>query len=410
MTAMAKRVVLVVVCVALVSGMAYAVKPIAPFVGAWFYDRVAPAADSPEPVPSAQPSGSGPGALIKATTLPGVMRKWDGRNMQAARIVYRSTSGDDQKPTVVSGSVFIPEGDAPDGGWPVVSLGHATLGIDTPCAPSLYPDLLGFLRYVRVFVELGYAVALADFQGLGAEGVHPYTDSRTAGLNMIDAVRALQQTFPDISSRWVAVGDSQGAGAAWAANEQAKGYAPELNLLGALAASPGADLVGLVDKAADGALTSEQRGVMQAIIESLARLHPEVNRDDFRTAGAKHYWNILSDCTPANAYKRGQAVNGVGPRDFAPRTPEATNQLREFLRKWALPQKPLSAPLYVYYGGKDPFIDAAWTKAAVERACAQGGIITIRYETDGGHNPSDALEVIRWMTDRFERKPVQNAC
>lgn len=410
MTAMAKRVVLVVICVALVSGMAYAVKPFAPFVGAWFYDRIAPSAGPPEPVPSAQLSGSGPGALIKATTLPGVMRKWDGRNMQAARILYRSTSGDDQKPTVVSGAVFIPEGDAPDGGWPVVSLGHATLGIDPPCAPSLYPDLLGFLRYARVFVELGYAVALADFQGLGAEGVHPYTDSRTAGLNMIDAVRALQKTVPDISNRWVAVGYSQGAGAAWAANEQAKGYAPELNLLGALAASPGADLVGLVDKATDGTLTSEQRGVMQAIIESLARLHPDVNRDDFRTAGAKHYWNILSDCTPAGVYKRGQAINGVGPRDFAPRTPEAANQLRELLRKWALPQKPLTAPLYVYYGGKDPYIDAAWTKAAVERACAQGGTITIRYETDGGHTPSDALEVIRWMTDRFEGKPVQNDC
>jgi len=409
-TAMAKRILVAIVCVALVGGVAYAVMPFAPLVGAWVYDHVAPSAGPPEPVASAQLNGSGPGSLVQASTLPGVMRRWDGRNMKAARVVYRSTSGDDQKPTVVSGSVFIPDGDAPEGGWPVVSLGHATLGIDTPCAPSLYSSLLGFLRYVRVFVDMGYAVALADFQGLGAEGIHPYTDSRTAGFNMIDAVRALQKTFPDISNRWVAVGDSQGAGAAWSADEQAKGYAPELNLLGALAASPGADLTGMVDKAADGTLTPEQRGVMQAIVESLARLHPDLNRDDFRTAGAKHYWNILSDCTPAGAYKRGQAVDGVGPRDFAPRTPQAANQLRDLLRRWALPQKPLSAPLYVYYGGKDPYIDAAWTKAAIERACALGGTITIRYETDGGHNPSDALAVVRWMKDRFDGKPAQNDC
>jgi hypothetical protein len=407
---MVKRLLVAIVCVALVSGVAYGVKPFAPIVGAWVYDQVAPSAGPPEPVASAQLNGSGPGSLVRATTLPGVMRKWDGRSMTAARIVYRSTSGDTQLPTVVSGSVFIPHGDAPGGGWPVVSLGHATLGIDPPCAPSLYSSLLGFLRYVAVFVDMGYAVAMADFQGLGTEGIHPYTDSRTAGLNMIDAVRALQKTFPNISNRWVAVGDSQGAGAAWAADEQAKGYAPELDLLGALAASPGADLTGLVDKAADGTLTPEQRSVVQAIIESLARLHPDLNRDDFRTAGAKHYWNVLTDCTPAGAYKRAQAADGVGPRDFAPRTPEAANHLRELLQNWALPQKPLSAPLYVYYGGKDPYIDAAWTKAAIERACALGGTITIRYEPDGGHNPSDGLEVIRWMTDRFDGKPVQNDC
>ena len=45
------------------------------------------------------------------------------------------------------------------------------------------------------FVKSGYAVALPDYQGLGEDGVHPYTDAKTAGLNMIDAVRALRHTF-----------------------------------------------------------------------------------------------------------------------------------------------------------------------------------------------------------------------
>ena len=133
-----------------------------------------------------------------------------GRGLEAARVVYRSTSGDDGQPTLVSGSVFVPKGDAPDGGWPVVSMGHGTLGVDMSCGPSLYSSLLGVLRYVRELTSLGYAVAYADFQGLGTKGIHPYTDSRTAGLNMIDAVRALRKTFPDVSDRWVAVGHSQG--------------------------------------------------------------------------------------------------------------------------------------------------------------------------------------------------------
>ena len=42
-------------------------------------------------------------------------------------------------------------------------------------------------------------MAFADYR-VGAPGVHPYTDARTAGLNMIDAVRALRHTYPDVST------------------------------------------------------------------------------------------------------------------------------------------------------------------------------------------------------------------
>jgi fermentation-respiration switch protein FrsA (DUF1100 family) len=410
---MAKR-VLVFTCVAIFVavqiGVVVTVTPFAPLIGAYLYDLVAPSGGPREPVATADLTDSGPGSLIEASTMPPTSRKWDARGMQAARVVYRSTSGDDGQPTVVSGSVFVPKSAPPGGGWPVVSVGHGTIGIENRCAPSLSPDLYGHLKYVRVLIELGYAVALADFQGLGTPGVHPYTDSRTAGLNMIDAVRALRKTFPDVSDRWVSIGDSQGGGAAWAANEQAGPYAPELHLLGAFAASPGPDMSGLVQKAQDGTLTSEQRAVLQAVIESLARLHPDLNRDDFRRGAAAGYWNVLSECTLDAAYRRLDAIKQVGPRDFTPKTPEAADRLRELLSQWALPQEPLSAPLYVWYGGKDPFIDAEWTKDAIARACAKGGVVTITYESDGGHNPPNAVELVKWMTDRFEGKAPVNDC
>lgn len=372
-------------------------------------DQFPPSGGPPAPITSADFTDSGPGSLVTATTMPGVTRTYEGRGLHAARVVYRSTSGD-SGPTVVSGSVFTPRGDAPEGGWPVVAFGHGTLGIEGPCAPSLSPSLLGLMRYVRVLTQLGYAVALTDYQGLGSKGVHPYSDSRTAGLNMIDAVRALRRTFPDVSDRWAAFGDSQGGSAAWAADEQASTYAPELHLVGALAASPAADLTGLVDKAQQGTLTAEQRPVMQSIVESLARLHPDLDRDDYRRGAAAHYWNVISDCTPAAAYRRATASQQLGARDFTPRTAEAADRLRALLQAWALPQQPLSAPLYVFYGGKDPFIDAAWTEAAIKRACAMGGVVTIEFDPDGGHNPANALNLIGWMADRFDGDPVENDC
>ena len=183
-----------------------------------FLDIFPSSGGAPVHVASADLTDAGPGSLVSATTMPGVTRTFAGRDFQAARVLYRSTSGDTGAPTVVSGSVFVPKGKAPEGGWPVVAFGHGTLGIDNECAPSLSPDLSSYIGVVRVLTKLGYAVAFPDYQGLGAKGVHPYADSKTAGLNMIDAVRALHRTFPDISNKWAAMGGSLGGGAAWAAD------------------------------------------------------------------------------------------------------------------------------------------------------------------------------------------------
>lgn len=409
------RTTVVAIAVALVVIVAAAlalpqVRPIASMLTTRFLNQFPSSGGPPVPISSADMSDTGPGSLITATTMPGVTRTVEGRQLRAARVVYRSTSGDTGAPTVVSGSVFTPESDAPAGGWPVVAFGHGTLGIDGECGPSLSPNLLNLVNIVRVLTQLGYAVALPDYQGLGVKGVHPYSDARTAGLNMIDAVRALRKTFPDVSETWAALGDSQGGGAAWAADEQAATYAPELRLVGAVASSPAADISGIVDKAVDGTLTEEQRPVMQAVVESLARLHPDLNRDDYRQFEAARAWDELSNCTEEGAYGRAAAMARIGPREFTPRTPEAADRLRQLLKDWALPQKPLSAPLYVFYGGKDPFIDAEWTRSAVEQACALGGVVTIQFDPEGGHNPANALKMISWMQDRFAGKPAPNDC
>ena len=220
-------------------------------------DSQAVRAAAPQPVAGADLSGTGAGSLVSATTMPAV--KGLPRGVRAARVVYRSTNGDTNEPTEVSGSVFLPAGDPPPGGWPVVSFGHGTTGLDEPCAPSLSDTLLGMVTFVDAFAKRGFAVAFTDYQGLGNPGVHPYTDARTAGLNMIDAVRALRHTHPgEISDKWAAFGGSQGGGAAWAAAEQAGPYASDLNLVGAVALAPAADVSGLVTKAGEGTMTRDQ--------------------------------------------------------------------------------------------------------------------------------------------------------
>lgn len=362
------------------------------------------------PIQSADLTGTGPGSLVSATTMPGLAASSNGLHLQAARVVYRSTSGDGGSETVVSGSVFVPLGSPPSGGWPVVSFGHGTTGIDEECGPSTSDSLMGMSGVVAGLAGKGFAVVMPDYEGLGAPGVHPYTDARTAGLNMIDAVRALRSTFKNVSTRWAAIGHSQGGAAAWAADERAREYAPELDLVGAAALAPAADVTKLVDKAQAGTLTADQTLAFILVVESLARRFPDLNRDDYRHGTARRSWDALTACAGPLVDRRAEAAVGLGPADVAPNTPVAATRARELLQRWALPQQALSAPMYVVYGSNDTYIDAQWTTDAITRACALGGTIDWDLQSGKGHGDIDFTQALSWIVDRFAGKPVVNEC
>ena len=84
--------------------------------------------------------------------------------------------------------------------------------------------------------------------------------------------------------------------------------------------------------------------------------------------------------------------------------------MRTYLAAWALPQKPLTAPLSVWYGAKDTFIDGEWTTAALKKACASGGVITIELDPNKGHSQADINKQLVWVADRFAGKPPANDC
>jgi len=361
-------------------------------------------------IATAQIGGSEPGSLVSATTMDQLDKDPDSSLWNSARVLYRSTEGDTGQSTVVSGSVYVPKAPAPAGGWPVMAFGHGTTGIDEPCAPSLSPSLLNMKVWVVSLIRKGYAVAFTDYQGLGAPGVHPYTDNKTEGYNVIDSVRALRHTFPDVSNRWAAFGGSQGGGAVWAAAELAATYAPELDLVGVVAMSPAADVSGIVDKATTKTLTTDQAPAWFPLVEVMGRLHPDFNRDDYRSGAAAKYWDILTSCSGPKSLDRNAAAAELKDTDFVPRTPEAADRLRTLLQQWALPHERVSAPLSIIYGGQDTLIDPQWTTDAIGRACALGGPIVWDFQPDKDHGSVDISTQFDWLADRFAGKPVASEC
>jgi len=373
----------------------------------------APPSDGHQLLLPADYSGQGPGTLRSAVNLPTVDRRIVRVAEVAARITYDSTSGVDGSPQTVTGSVFEPLGEPPEGGWPVIVFGHGTVGIHSDCAPSSSPSLAGAADAVRALLSLGYILVVPDYQGLGTDtGYHPYLDASTEGYNLIDAARATRKLLPTASDRWVAFGVSQGGQASWAANELNATYGgPDLHLVGSVSVSPAADIGGLADLAWAGQLSPQQRIAMVLILDTLKIEHPELNLDDYRRGGAQDNWALLSGCSADSTDQRLEVADALSPDDLRPVNEAATDQLRNHLIQMSgLPRSPASAPSLVLQGDLDQLIPVAWTDAAVQRACDMGAEIASFVAVGRGHGDFDPIEALDWMQQRFRGDPPSSTC
>jgi alpha-beta hydrolase superfamily lysophospholipase len=369
-------------------------------------------------------SGSGPGTLHGAETLSNIDVRLEAATSLAARITYISSSGVDDIPHDVTGAVFVPRGQSPNGGWPIVAFGHPPTGIQHDCAPSLSPTLDNSSRTVTALLNAGYVVAMTDYQGLGLDKTyHPYLDSTTVGLNLLDSVRATRKLVPNTSDRFVAFGISQGGQAAWAANELVDSVPAGLHLLGAVSVSPTANIQGLADVAVAGQLTRDQKLALTAYLASLKKEYDDFNLDDYRRGVVADKWDLLLACDGSAVGERTVAADQVTGDDLRPSSPAAADTLRGFLQKTNLPQGPAAAPMLVIYEDEDPLIDplipAAWTDQAVARACQMGDIVEVARQPqvlgfadppdDGGFDFATPT-ALAWIKDRFNGEPVSNGC
>jgi len=356
-------------------------------------------------------SGSGPGTLLDARTLPTVDRRLPAAMSIAARIEYTSTSAITDSETSVTGTVFAPKSQAPEEGWPIITFGHGSAGIQSDCAPSLSPNLMGLAAPVAQLVQAGYVVVLPDYQGLGNDKFYsPYLEPKTAGYNMIDAVRAAQKLVPNTSERWIAAGFSQGAQAAWAANELALTYGKGLKLLGSVALAPPLDLTFIADTAAAGGLDKDQEPIYLDLLASLKNSYPDFDLDDYRHGVVKDRWDGLLQCDVVDQVDRDKAFDQITPDDLRPNSAAATDALRNRLQQMSLPQQKATAPMLVVYGGKDPIISVEATSGALAAACRMGDVIDIRLQPDKGHTDLDIGVAVPWIAERFQDQPVTNSC
>lgn len=188
--------------------------------------RDAPTFDSGLPIPvAAEPAGS---LLAEVPLDPRVGLSSAGAQY---RIAYSTTNQHNQS-VPGTGTVFLPRGEAPEGGWPVLAWAHGTVGLSDECTPSMNAPSARDAEYLNHWLDQGYAIVASDYAGLGTTGFHSYLNGRVAAANVVDAVQAAHRMAfgPVLSQQWAVIGQSQGGGVALHVAHRATALSRELGL------------------------------------------------------------------------------------------------------------------------------------------------------------------------------------
>ena len=161
---------------------------------------LASAAVSTAPVHAQEPAPiTTPGTVTAATSLPHSF--WIPGAANASKLTYWST-GPLNRPALSTGALFLPPGDPPEGGWPVISWAHGTVGISDQCAPTVTGTVGS--PYLTNWLSQGYAIVATDYVGTRHAG-NPRVPGRTVGGAQRDrhgACRACGRPWRYWLARW----------------------------------------------------------------------------------------------------------------------------------------------------------------------------------------------------------------
>ncbi|WP_107985516.1 lipase family protein [Rhodococcus sp. OK519] len=290
-----------------------------------------------------------PGVVLESTPLP--RSHWLPGTGAAYRITYLTTGP--RGVTPCTGMVFVPDGTPPPGGWPVIAWAHGTIGNSDADAPSRNGVDSGSSRYVTNWLARGYAVAATDYIGLGTPGVPPYLHGESAAHSVIDSVRAARGVDDRLSSRWAAVGLSEGGQAAVFTARAATEYAPELDYRGAVAAGVPSNIETFAPLAGPEFPPQGLAGLtnfMTFVIAGLRDVHPEVDVNSFLTPIGR----TLVDAAPELPYAEfARLASDVSVAQMLSRSldvPALMAALRDYL--W-VPITGYDRPLMIAQGARD---------------------------------------------------------
>lgn len=324
----------------------------------------------------------------------------------ARRIVYASRDAHGES-NVVSGSVLEPTAEwTGDGPRPLLVIAPGTQGAADNCAPSMTMHFgTSPPPPSRHFLDLGWAVAITDYEGLGTPGGHTYLVREAQGHAVLDVARAAEKLlWPRAGEKTpIAVfGFSQGGAASAAAAEMAAEHAPELDIRAVYAGGVPADLPSTAEEI-DGSPLS---GAMGYAINGLVAAYPGIGDEVdamLGEEGRRFLDETATQCIGATLALWGRRDSSDFTRDgqsFAEHLGSGAGPgLRAAVDKQKLGTVAPGMPVFVTHNVQDDVIPVDGARRLVRDWCGAGANVTYA-EVD--EDLGDASHGLAWQLTQDE--------
>jgi hypothetical protein len=336
------------------------------------------------PVAAAAAPASTRGAVLTSSALPDdlvLTRSSGGWHFEY------ETDGPQGQTASSLGTLYLPQGEAPEGGWPVLVYGHGTQGLgdrNVSWTGWVGEDNSGD-QYLAEWLNAGFAVAAPEYVGLGTDGVHPYLNTHSEGAAMIDIVRASRALSDQLSTTWVTNGYSQGGHASIAAAGMAAEYAPELHLAAATAGGVPAGIADEMATIAPGVPLSQPdlQTYVSYVLAGFRAARPDFPLDDYLSDKGREIVDLAEE---ADYFEMSDAVAGLPVGDMVTRPLASGDFLAALREHLAVPDRGWDAPVFIYQQQFDLVSPAPFTDRLVNSARGNGMDVTYRVDHDpAGH-------------------------
>jgi pimeloyl-ACP methyl ester carboxylesterase len=332
-------------------------------------------------------------------------------------VLYRST-GAQGGIVPVSGTVSIPSGTPPRGGWPVITWTHGTTGLAPICAPSRDTANGPEHEYIEIirtlldgFVKRGYAVVASDYEGLGTPGEHPFLQGVPTGRIALDMLRAARALEPNIGKRYAVMGHSQGGQVDLFAASLGPAYVPEFKLVGNVAFAPGSHIKDRLKAVMASPKTELSLPYVLYTLQSYAESDRSIDLKRILTAQALSNLPELKVGCMTHALTTGYWSTAIAKDQFVAK-PDVSAFLRVAARNEPGRLR-IAAPTLVIQGADDVTVFPQGTDDMTRQLCANGNVLEYRPMAGADHNGSMKLGATlaqEWIDARFAGRKAASNC
>jgi Secretory lipase len=357
-----------------------------------------------------------PGTVLRSRDVEVAFLGLIPQPITATQLLYRTTDMNG-KPEATATTVIVPAEFAPAQTCPLLSYQCAIDAMSSRCFPSYAlrrrSKALGSvaqLELIMVAAALaeGWAVSIPDHEGLQGIWGAPYEP----GYRVLDGIRAALSSERIGLSPSAPIGlwgySGGGLASAWAA-EMCADYAPELDIVGAVLGSPVGDL-GHTFRRLNGSFLA---GLPAMVVAALAHIYPDLDKviKKHTSDEGRALLDRLEKMTTVGAVFR-MAGKDMGdyldePLEDILATPEVTHVFDSIKLGAAVP----APPVLIVQAVHDYLIDVHDIDVLADAYSAGGADVTYHRDAFNEHmclHPLSAPMTLRWLTDRFARRPLRD--